>query len=387
MVILAGREMRDALLTPANHEGPFGLRSYMADMNEDAPASQEPSEDAATRGTRISFEVRRARVGDILALSRISTRYPMNQPNSSQTEIDPVRASIRRFFPFTHDDRHIFVAVAKGSQQLLGFAQFHVVGPDQRWVLESIGTNAGIYEVPPVVGELLRHALVDSGLSGVKRLYAHAEPACPVYGPLRQMGFEPFTQELVMAANAVPMMPDGRGVRVQDQADVWAIHQLYIHSTPRQVQYAEALTSHSWDVDAIMRNGADGCQGWMIADGHVVVAYARVVSRRDAHVLDFMIMPEHRGVFPNLLATVFRDLAGMSSRRAMIIVRQYQSEYVPILEQHGFVAALDQEFLVKYTTASVRSSMLATGAYALEQQQEGAGKRVPTYFHGPSELH
>lgn len=386
MVILARRDMRDALFLPASHDGPLEFRAQKADMHEDAPASQGLSEKMAPEGPRVSFEVRRARLTDILSLSRVSPRFEMNQPNSSRSDIDPVRASVRRLLPFARDDRRIFVAVAKEGQQLLGFAQFHVVGPDQRWVLESIGTNVGIYESSPVVAELLRHALVDAGLSGVKRLYAHSEPTCPIYQSLREMGFEPFTQETVMGANAVPVKSTGRGVRVQDQADVWAIHQLYIHSTPRQVQYAEALTSHSWDVDAIVRNGADGCQGWMIADDYIAIAYARAISRRDAHVLDFMVVPQHRNVLPDLLATVFRDLSGVSSRRTFVIVRRYQSEYLPILEQQGFVPALEQEVLVKYTTASVRSTMLASGVVAVDPQKETSARRVPTFFHGPGDL-
>lgn len=386
MAILIRRGLCDALLLPAKNDAQLEFRTPWADMNEDAPVSRAPSEKTASEGPRVSFEVRRAHLADILSLSRISTRFEMNQPNNSHTDIDPVRALIRRRLPFSRDDRRIYVAVAKDGQQFLGFAQFHVVGPDQRWVLESIGTNVGIYESAPVVSELLRHALTDAGLSGVKRLYAHAESACPIYQSLREMGFEPFTQETVMGANGVPVMSTGRGVRVQDQADVWAIHQLYIHSTPRQVQYAEALTSHSWDVDTIMRNGAEGCQGWMIADDHVAVAYARAVSRRDAHVLDFMVIPQYRNVLPDLLATVFRDLSGMPSRRTFIVVRRYQSEYLPILEQQGFVPALEQDVLVKYTTASVRSTMLAPGVAAVDPQKETSAKRVPTYFQGPGEL-
>jgi hypothetical protein len=37
-------------------------------------------------------------------------------------------------------------------------------------------------------------------------------------------------------------------LRPQHESDLWSIHQLYNHSTPRGVQFAEALTSDNWAV-------------------------------------------------------------------------------------------------------------------------------------------
>src|SRR5690606_15816104 len=110
----------------------------------------------------------------------------------------------------------------------------------------------------------------------------------------------------------------------QEQADVWAIHQLYMHSTPRDVQYAEALTSHSWDVQAMWRDSGHGCRGWIIADDHLATGYARAVSRRDAHIVDFMLSPERRQDFPRLVSAVFKELSALPSRHVYVVVRDYQ---------------------------------------------------------------
>jgi hypothetical protein len=352
-----------------------------ADMRSQVSVPLTQSMATDTGGPHISIGVRRLRWTDLLALSRIPDRHMLNQPSSSPQDSDPVRAGLRTLWPFARHDQPIFIAFAEGDRRLVGFAQFKVVGPDQRWVMESVGANVGIYEVDPIVEELTRHAVVAAGLNGVKRLYARIEVGSPARIPLRRMGFAPYTRERVLAASFVPVTGPGRGVRKQEQADVWSIHQLYMASTPRQVQYAEALTSHSWDVDAVLRSSGSRCRGWLVADDHLAVAYARAISRQDAHVVDFMVMPEQRDVLLNLLATVFTELATLPARRIYVVVREYQSESISVLLGHGFVRQLEQDAHVKYTTASTRSSAMVAAQSAVEGK-EPVAKRVPTFMHG-----
>lgn len=382
---------RDVLLLPATHDRLGDGTIHLAGMHEEAPSPQVPSEDVSLKvvhnepGVRIA--VRRAKVGDLLALSRFSTRYELNQPDSSRSDSDPVRAILHGFLPFWREDRPVFVASAEEERRLLGFVQFRVVGPDQRWIVESIGADAGVYDAEPVIAELVRHAVKTAGLNGVKRLYARLEPECPLQPPMRQVGFTPYGRERVMASGSAPVVPAARGVRVQEQTDVWAIHQLYLQSTPRDVQYAEALTSHSWDVDAVLRSRGYGCRGWLVADGHLAVAYARAITRRDAHVVDVMVLPNHRDVFPALLSSVFRELAAPPSRRVYVVVRHYQSELVSVLEDLGFVTLVEQDVHIRYTTASVRSSVMAAHYSVADVQKEPTAKRVPTFFQGAPDMY
>jgi len=266
---------------------------------------------------------------------------------------------------------------------LLGYIQNRVVGPDQRWLIQSIGTRTGVYDPEPIATEMIRHVVQSAGLDGVKRLYAHVEPESPLMPSLRQNGFAPYSRERVMVANSVPEMASAPGVRVQEQADVWSIHQLYIQTTPREVQYAEALTSHSWEVDAIRRSSGHGCCGWLVTDGYLATGYIRAISRRDAHIVDFMISPEHRDLFPHLVATAFRHLASLPSRRIWIVVRDYQSEFIPFLYELGFGIERAQESHVRYTTAPVRSTVLQGVQAVVNPANDPAGRRVPTFFHGP----
>lgn len=375
---------RDVLLLSATHgcvDATY-LSERHTDMPEDSGVSAGESREQFRDGAYLRVVVRRARLTDLFSLSGFNTRYELNHPGSSRMDSDPVRAVVRGSLPFVPIHHPVFVATAEEGRRVMGFAQCRVVGPDRRWLAESLGTNTGVYDPEPMVSELLNHVIQSAGLDGVKRLYARVEPDSPIKESLHKTGFSPYLRERIMVANSVPVMAAAPGVRVQEQADVWAIHQLYMHTTPREVQYAEALTSHSWDVDAILRTSGHGCCGWLMTDDHLAVGYIRAISRRDAHIVDFMISSEHRDLFPRLVSTAFRELAAQSSRRIYVIVREYQSEFIPFLYELGFGIDVAMETHVKYTTATVRSHVVAGLQPVVDPRKEPSGRRVPTFFHG-----
>gem|GEM_PF-1082851 len=378
--------VRDVLLLPAMQHGPGEDLAHVAGTQQHASgahhASGEQTPVRFSDAPSLGVIVRRARLTDALALSRYPNRQEMNHPGSSRSDSDPARAIIRGALPFTHNRQPVFVASAEEDRRILGFAQFRAAGPDQRWLAESIGANAGVYDPEPVVSELLRHVIKSAGLDGVKRLYAKVNPDSPLKVSLRQNGFSAYARERVMASNTVPVMASTQGARVQEQADVWAIHQLYLQSTPREVQYAEALTSHSWDVDVMLRSSGYGCHGWLVADDYFAVGYVRAMTRRDAHIVDFMVSAEHRDVFPILMSAVFHELSRMQSRRVYVVVRDYQSEYIPFLYELGFGIELAQEAHIRYTTVSMRSAVIAPNLMAIDPKAEVPARRVPTFFGG-----
>lgn len=384
MAATGRRAARDVLLLPAIHHDRDGDAANPADTPCDAPRPVQKG--VAARygdGSGLRVVVRDARLWDSVALSRFRPGYELDHPGSSRAESDPVRGVIRRWLPFARGHQPVFVAVSESSNRILGYAQSRVVGPDQRWLLQSIGANTGVYDPEPVVTELVRHVVRSAGLDGVKRIYARVEPDSPLKPSLRESGFSPYSRERIMVAHDVPGMAAAPGVRNQEQADVWSIHQLYIQTTPREVQYAEALTSHSWEVDAIRRSSGHGCCGWLVTDGYLATGYIRAISRRDAHIVDFMISPEHRDLFPHLIATAFRHLGTMSSRQIWVVVRDYQSEFIPFLYELGFGIDRAQEAHVRYTTAPVRSPVVQGVQSVVNPAKEPAARRVPTFFHGP----
>ncbi|HEV2067338.1 MAG TPA: hypothetical protein VGR08_10935 [Thermomicrobiales bacterium] len=326
----------------------------------------------------LDLHVRKVRWTDAFAISSIRQRYLLNQPNTHWRGSAPTQLSLRRLLPFPSSSARCFVACA--DRRLVGYAIFDVIGADQRWVLEGIGANLGIYEAEPVLDELLRVAVISAGLEGTKRLYARVPDGSGILSAVRRSGFTPYAAESILGSTLVPIAHARPGIRRQSPSDLWSIHQLYMATVPKQVQYAEALTSHHWDLRA-RSSGAGRSSGWLVEDGYQAVAYMRAESSPEGHVLECLVHPDHRDVFGDLLATTCADLGVTAARRILVVVRGYQRELLPYLTSMGFVLRLEQDVHVKYTTAPARISVSSALSVGVEVK-EPAGKRVPTFLHG-----
>jgi hypothetical protein len=262
----------------------------------------------------------------------------------------------------------------------VGYVVFTVADPDRRWMLDGIGANLGIYEMQPVWEELVHFGVVAAGLEGTKRLYARVPVGSDLTPVVRANGFNPYASEFVLGAPTVALTHASSRVRRLHRSDVWAIHQLYMATVPQPVQYAEALTSHHWDINS--RFSSSSVQaGWVIEEGYQIAAYIRAESRVDSHILEFMIDPRHGALFPHLIAGALADLAAMAPRRVYVMVRGYQQEFVESLLERGFSVQLEQHLHVKYTTAMARVPV-ATVVNFPQEAREASGKRVPTFLKG-----
>jgi hypothetical protein len=61
------------------------------------------------------------------------------------------------------------------------------------------------------------------------------------------------------------------------------------------------------------------------------------------------------------------------------VVRTYQQEIIPILNDVGFIPWLEQDVHVKYTTAPVQAPIV-NGLPVTQELPEPVGKRVPTFY-------
>ncbi|MGC4193322.1 MAG: hypothetical protein QM589_19415 [Thermomicrobiales bacterium] len=343
-----------------------------------------PLRQSKQRGTvepQIPIDVRPVALRDLLPLHSISERFPLDLPFGEMTDTDPMSVGLRQVVPFMRHDHPM--VVARADRRLLGYASFQIVGPDQRWLLSGVGSNMGIFEADPLWEELLRGAIVTAGLDGTKRLFARLPSGCPVIPAARRVGFAPYVSETVWASALVPVAQWSRrrGVRRQAQADVWSIHQLYMAVVPRQVQYAEAITSHSWDLAAQSLPGGVRVRGWLAEGEQQVAAYARVLSYPAAHAIEVLVLPEQREVFRQVLATVFAELGQMSARRVYLTLRGYQAELGSVLEEFGMGVHLEQDVHIKYTTApaAAATSNVNLSPFSVDVKEPSA-KRVPTFI-------
>jgi hypothetical protein len=328
----------------------------------------------------IKLDVGRIQWTDLMPLRSIRQRFVLDQPGHRLSSGQPFQVGLRQLLPLAGSNRRVIVA--RVGRQPVGYAVFSVVNPDRRWVLDGIGANLGVYEMQPVWEELVHFGVVAAGLEGTRRLYAPAPVESDLTPVLRANGFAPYADEIVLGAPALSLTPATSRVRRQHRSDVWSIHQLYMATVPQPVQYAEARTSHHWDINP--RFSPSSVQaGWVIEEGYQVVAYLRAESRPDSHVLEFVIDPRHGDLFPQLIAGALADLARLAPRRIHVVARGYQREFVDPIQERGFSVQFEQRLYVKYTTAVARSQ-LATVVNFPQEVKETGGKRVPTFLNGSS---
>jgi hypothetical protein len=347
-------------------------------MDEDPAAFEaEPGSPVwFPRGRRsLQVEVGSPALRDLPDLYRLPGIELLNQPDSLLGSFSPFRSAWRARLRWPRTRRRVLVA--RTPDRVVGFAMFQPLRPDGRWRLDAIGAAAGVYDAVPVVEELLREGITLAGLNGVKRLYARAPHGAFCAGGLRSLGFSPYATEHVLVGEGLSPRRMPARVRPQQPADTWAVHQLYSAAVPRQVQYAEAFTSHRWDVPLPGANAA--VHGLVIEEGHHIVAMARIVSRTTGHALEVVVLPERGELIGDLLDGVAAWLSGRSTGRLYAAIRGYQQEIGSALVARGMTALHEQDLLIKYTTANTRMPVFDQ-APAYIEVREGVPHRVPTFL-------
>jgi hypothetical protein len=328
----------------------------------------------------LELTVRMARLTDLVPLIRVPAVFQLNQPEINLGPYRPARSAASRLLRWRQNRPRVFVACA--GDRLVGFAHWQPVLPDRRWQLIALGSSTGVYDAGPVWEELVRHATTAAGLRGVKRLYARIPVGSPAIEPVRRVGFNAYASETVFLAQQLHSAPGVMPLRAQEQTDTWAIHQLYNSAVPKQVQFAEAWTSHRWDVRAGSAAGNIVTRGWLAEDGHQLLGYVRVSSHGSTHVMELIYAPDHHAIVPDLVDGVIARLRGVTRiGRIYCALRGYQAEAVSALSERGFDPVLEQDLHVKYTTATARMPQPEVVPFHADVI-ERLPKRVPSFLHG-----
>ncbi|MGH2549634.1 MAG: hypothetical protein ACRDHN_09600 [Thermomicrobiales bacterium] len=272
--------------------------------------------------------------------------------------------------------------MAQADEGILAFAHFVPEPPDQRWQLIALGASTGVYDVTPLWEELIERSIVAAGLRGVKRLYARAPSGSPALSAMRATGFQAYANEALFLSDSIRVPEEKIKLRPQEQTDTWAVHQLYNAVTPRQVQYAEAYTSHRWDLSA-RRSAPNGVgpAGWLFEEAFQVVAYVRATSFGASHALELIVHPDWMSVAGDVIdAAIARIASQRKVTRIFFAIRGYQQELTTALQTRGFRQYGDLTLSVKYTAARV----LAPSTVEQQAQPEGVLERLPKPKRAPS---
>jgi hypothetical protein len=283
--------------------------------------------------------------------------------------------------PVLRRERPMFVALADG--QPVGFIRISPRRPDGRWVVSAIAASTGVYSPEPVWETLLGHAVRAGGLRGVRRLFARVPAGHPVIEVMRRSGWSSYATESVFRATRLSGSGEAAsGIRRQELADTWAIHQLYLATVPRHVQEVEAITSHVWHMDERFRARTGPRQaGWLLTDGGQLAGYARHTSSARTAMIDAVIAPGMRGHLGALLDHVAAVRGDEGTRATYFALRGYLAELKDELTERGFAEIGDQELLIRYTTATARTAAIDPVHFPVELRP-AVPRRVPTFLEG-----
>lgn len=338
----------------------------------DQPQGDQP--DTGQLSAPSSIIVRPYYLRDVGMLSQFEVRHELRFPESSYEHPGRMQLAVRRILHPEGSDLPLYVALDSFGTRRYGALQCARQPADDRWHLQflSLAEYADGFNVPV---SLLEHVVTAAGLCAARRILARLDVESSLLSALRAVGFTAYTREHVYLLDQDTSVRRGAGVRAQAKSDVWSMHQLYIQTTPRDVQNAEALTSHAWDVDTEGRSQ----RGWFMANANGVGAYVRVRTSRHYHVLDVLVAPEMRMQLQDVLIGVRSVLAEETPRPMYLLLRGYQLDLANIISSQLGELVSEQHLMVKYTTATTPGSLRLAEAFELLRPAEADPQRVPSF--------
>ena len=334
----------------------------------------QPSQPHTNAPQQSDISVRPYHLLESNALAVFAERIELRFPESSFVQPGAVKLVLRRLFRAENTDQPIYLAVDKRSGKKLGALQCRQQPADDRWHLQFMAIHEcdlSDFEIPVA---LLEHAVGEAGSRGARRILARVDVDSPIAAAMRAVGFAAYTREQVCLIHDRAVAHLDQRVRSQQKSDVWGVHQLYLHTTPREVQTAEALTSHAWDVDTEGRTQ----RGWFVANNGDISAFIRVRTERHFHVLDVMTTPMDRADVASLLGSVLLALRSETSRPIYLLLRGYQADLSSSLAEYIGEPVAEQFLMVKYTT--VPAARRAAETFELLRPVESDPQRVPSFY-------
>ncbi|HEX5165979.1 MAG TPA: hypothetical protein VFV93_11330 [Thermomicrobiales bacterium] len=280
------------------------------------------------------------------------------------------------------------VVVALVDGELCAYMVFRPQASRFRWDLLAVAAGSPRLDATDDVcfelwSALLEYAIRQAGEQGAKRLFATVREDCAAYDSLRATGFERYARFMILAGtrqSGPVALPEG--MREQEDSDVWSIHQLYHHVTPRAVQFAEALTSSVWELP--QRSLFDRLTGmpqrtkrFVLDTTNGVQAYCAIQVRRGGAMARLMISHEYGAQAASFVLAAAAEAGVAPASRLRILVPGYTGELVSGFVEAGFEMEDERTAMVRHTTAPavVHAKLAPIPADAGERVPRG----IPTY--------
>jgi len=252
--------------------------------------------------------------------------------------------------------RYHRVFIADSDQPVEAVVELRPEREDYRWIVTGLGARIPrdgelSEEVSLVWSDLLSHASRVAGHSGAKRVHASVPPDTLIQKTLIRAGFSTYGYSTVMRAQQLRLADcEDAHIRERDPSDAWSIHHLYHLTTPRPVQYAEALNSNHWDAHRTLNART---RGFVIDDKDGLAGYCQLMSRGHCHALDVMVLPDKLGMLGQFVSEAIRLSNIEDAAEFWVFVPDYHLEYRSPLEALGFKEHSRQCLMVRYTMVPV----------------------------------
>lgn len=317
---------------------------------------------------------------DLLGLLRMRRGGArLNLPDALVSDYTPLTGIARgRWNPLRNG--RVRTYVASEGKALRAFVQVRerLVEQRHKWDVLYLGTTRAPRAAYPAQRAELWAALLDyttaaAGRRGVQRLFARVVGNGAAAAAFYAAGYTRYSEETIytlVAPTVTAAEPEDVILRGQEPGDTWALHQLYTLTAPKGVQYAEAHTSHHWELSrsrsSAMRGGTREW-GFVVERGHELALYCRIARRGGRARLEFLYEPAARELLAPTLTALLRWLAPDAGEVVYCTVRDYQAELGSALRGLGFTFLEVQDVMVRYTVVTARAPLaVARAPYARE---------------------
>lgn len=250
------------------------------------------------------------------------------------------------------------VLVAAVDDELCAFAVFDRDEPSYRWNLCWLAAGSPRVDATDEVSTELWNALLEEGIrragaAGARRVFAYCHPDSAEHHSLIATGYASYASYSVLRGQFKLGLRESVRIREQHESDLWSIHQLYNRTTPRPVQFAEALTSDAWVTDDESMNPFrhQSRYGFVVPtkDGIGAACHIDASSTRPT----VTVLCDH--ALTLALPSIVADSLDHASIRldVDVVLPGYQQELQNPLINAGFAVVDEVIGMVRHTTASV----------------------------------
>lgn len=325
---------------------------------------------------------------DLPALRQVRQRVdPLDLLADSAFMPPGITDQLASFTPFDSRREKVYVALIDG--ELCGYIRLRPRPGRFRWNVIALAAgsprlDANDRACVELWTALLEYAIRRAGESGAKRLFATAADDGPALASLRGAGFEAYSRSTLLVKPQVTRGSERPpGLRRQEASDVWSIHQLYHHTTPRSVQFAEALTSSEWDLPARhfwsrAVNRRTGRDAWVLETIRGIEGYCEIERRDSAPSARLMIVPECRHQAASLVLSAAESSLPQGAALRLVIP-EHAGELIGALEDAGFRVETERIALVRHTTVAATVHSRVAAIHTMEAP-ERVPKGIPSYY-------